>query len=81
MDLNFCKNERFKYTVKGKKKGAKTPVDIPTCPGKEKFIVKSPEEAVEIWVDDPDAPINTPWVFRYEPTTPQSVNVTIGGDE
>ena len=81
MDFNVCKNKGFNYTVKGKKKGDITARDIPTCPEQDTFILESSEEAVEIWVDSPDAPGNAPWVFKYMPTAPQSVNVTIGGDD
>jgi hypothetical protein len=81
MDFNVCKNTGFKYAVKGKKKGDPTTRDIPTSPKQETFILESSKEIVEIWVDDPAAPGNTPWIIRYKPTSPQSVNVTIGGDE
>ena len=81
MDFNVCKKKGFNYAVKGKKKGAVIARDIPAYPEQETFSVESSEEIVEIWVDDPDVPGNTPWAFRYKPTSPQSVNVTIGGDE
>ena len=82
MDFNVSKNKGFNYTVKGRKKGDKSPQIIPDFPEETTFFMESSwEPPVEIWVDDPDAPGNIAWVFKFTPTGPQSVNVTIGGDD
>jgi hypothetical protein len=81
IDIKFCKVRGFNYTVKAKIEGQPEQQDIPECPDEASFTVESSGEKVVVWIDPPDAPGNAPWVFSYEQTAPQSVNVTIGGDE
>jgi hypothetical protein len=78
MDFNVCKNPKITSIVKVTVNG--TTKDIPACPSTEKFIIESSTETLKIWAEDATPP-GTKWVFQYKPIAPQSVNVTIGGDE